>query len=62
MPAGDSGFPGGTSVEVAAFRQETWARRTMYGAVNSASSQKTRVGGVDDGIDMKCRDVPQNGL
>jgi hypothetical protein len=60
-PSGDHGFAGGKRTDflydAAALGQDGWTSSIMNGAVDAASAEQGRVGGVDDGLGGFFRDV-----
>ena len=57
VSAGPLGIPGGASTETSAFVQQSWPRRSMDGAIDSAATEQRIVGGIDDGINHQRGDV-----
>lgn len=59
---GDLGLPRGTAADGAALLHEFRTSGAVNGAVNTATAEKGRIGGVDNGINFKGGDVgPQQG-
>src|SRR3984957_21161466 len=54
---GELGVTSFAAAERAAFLEERWAGGPVDCTVNPATTEKRRVGGVDDGIDAQGRDV-----
>ena len=55
---GDLGFPRLAAVKRPAFLQQIRAGSTVDRAVHTATAQKGRVGGIDDGIHFGSGDIP----
>ncbi len=53
----DFGIAGGAAVQCSAFGHQLGTGCTVNGTINSATTQKGIVGGVDDCIHSQCRDV-----
>ena len=53
----DPRLPCRTAAQGAALLQQSPASRTMYGSVDATATQEAVVGGIDDRIDLKTRDV-----
>ncbi len=53
----DLGAAGGAAAELFAFREQLRSGGAMDRAVDTAAAEQTPVGGIDDGIDGKRRDV-----
>lgn len=54
---GDLGIASGAAAQFAAFGQQLRAGGAMDRAVNATTAQQRGVRRIDDGIDIKCRDV-----
>lgn len=54
---GDLGVASGTAAQRAAFGQQLGAGGAMNRAVDATTAQQRSIRRVDDGIDIKCRDV-----
>lgn len=57
---GDLGVAGGATAEVAALSQQFRAGGAMNCAVDTTTAHQRIVRGIDDGIDIKCRNVGDN--
>lgn len=59
---GEASAPGFTATQLAASIQKLRASRTVNGPIDSPSSEQGPIGGVYDGINSQCRNVPLYGL
>jgi hypothetical protein len=62
MATSHLGLAGWASAEFAAFLQEFWPGCPVDGPINTAAAKQGLVGGVDDGLDVKLRDIALDDL
>ena len=62
VTSGDLGVAGVAAVQAAAFGQQLRPGRAMDSAIDATSAEERRIGGVDDDVNAKSRDVGNDGF